>query len=249
MQSNKIVSIIIPFYNNINETLIAIKSVLFQSYKNFEILLIDDASTDSLIKLKEFISIYSNIFYYRNFSNMGPSYSRNIGIEKSKGDFIVFLDSDDTILEDKIKIQLKYMIENDISFSHTSYFKYNTITKKTTIIRSGKNTYTFPFVAFHCLIATPTVMVKKDFIKKVSFDNSKRIGEDGLMWINLSRFEKLHGLDQPLTIVNVSKNTTSLNKSNIIIALKQNSEELNKHNSFYSFLLKLYILCLKIKHF
>ena len=180
---------------------------------------------------------------------MGPSYSRNLGINTSKGEYIGFLDSDDTFLKDKIKVQLNYMIENDINFCHTSYFKNDTILRKTKIVKSGKHNYSFPFVAFHCLIATPTVMVKKDFIKNFNFDINKRIGEDGLMWINLSRFEKLYGLDQPLTIVNISKQTTSSNKANILLALEQNSVELNKFNALYSFLLKLYILCSKIRRF
>jgi glycosyltransferase involved in cell wall biosynthesis len=242
MKSEPLVSVIIPFYNNISDTLRSINSVLRQSYKNYEILLIDDASTDSVSKLLDFISSCNNIYYFKNSVNMGPSYSRNVGIYNSKGDFVAFLDSDDTLLEHKISIQLKYMIKNNIQFSHTSYFQFNNFSKTQKIINSGKYNYSFPFVAFHCLIATPTVMVKKDLLSKFHFDNSKRVGEDGLMWISLSRFVNLTGIDQPLTIVNVNKKTTSLNKSNILLALKQNSEELKKYNPLYSLLLKLYII-------
>ena len=156
-----LVSVIIPFYNNIEVLHTAINSVLDQTYKNVEIILIDDYSSNSLDQIKKYLLI-EKVKYFRNESNKGPGFSRNVGIENSSGDYLAFLDADDTWLNNKLEIQLNYMQKNNYLFSHTSYFRNNQDNGKIKKIRSGFINYVYPIPIFFCRIATPTVMIKKN---------------------------------------------------------------------------------------
>lgn len=96
MQHNPLVSVIIPTYNRANLISRSLQSVLGQTYKNWEIILVDDASHDNIeeVIMQEKKRI-PNITYLKNTNNCGVSYSRNVGIKHAKGDYIAFLDSDD----------------------------------------------------------------------------------------------------------------------------------------------------------
>ncbi|QVK19611.1 glycosyltransferase [Mycoplasmatota bacterium] len=117
-----LVSIITPVYNSelfIKET---IESVLNQTYVNFEMICVDDCSTDSSgTIIKEYQEKDKRIKYIRLDSNSGAAFSRNIALVKARGRFIAFLDSDDIWDKHKLEIQIKFMKENNIGFSFTSY--------------------------------------------------------------------------------------------------------------------------------
>lgn len=90
------ISIIMPTYNRVGMMKQAIESILRQTYKNIEIVIIDDNSSDDTeITVKELVSNGCNILYYKNANNMGPGYNRNKGYCLSRGEYIVFMDDDD----------------------------------------------------------------------------------------------------------------------------------------------------------
>lgn len=92
------ISVIIPVYNSAKYLQRCIESVIFQSYKNLEIILIDDCSKDNSYEIcKSFESVYDNIIVYKNEKNMGVSNTRNKGLRVAKGDYICFVDSDDWV--------------------------------------------------------------------------------------------------------------------------------------------------------
>ena len=99
------VSVIIPSYNNANYIARAIDSVLNQTYRDFEIIVVDDGSTDNT---KDIVSSYPNPVKYLGQDNRGPSSARNAGIAASRGEFIAFLDSDDYWLPEKLSIQMDF---------------------------------------------------------------------------------------------------------------------------------------------
>ena len=117
-----LVSIITPVYNSglfLDEM---IQSVISQSITNWELLLVDDFSSDNSISIIEkYTNKYPNINLIKNSKNIGPGLSRNKAIKKAKGRYIAFLDSDDIWKKDKLSIQLSFMQKNNISFSHASY--------------------------------------------------------------------------------------------------------------------------------
>ncbi len=114
--SNPLFSIIIPTYNRSNELRRALLSVLNQTFKNFEIIVIDDGSTDDTSDMIKF-NFHESVFYFKIENFGGPSKPRNIGIKLAKGDWVAFLDADDWWDENKLEICFKYInIETDFLY-------------------------------------------------------------------------------------------------------------------------------------
>ena len=110
------ISIIITSYNSEKFLKYSIQSVLDQSYKNFELIIVDDLTTDKSRKInKKFLKKYRKNKYFFLKKNSGTaSIPRNKGAEIAKGDFICFLDADDIWHEDKLKIQLNFLKKNHL---------------------------------------------------------------------------------------------------------------------------------------
>ena len=118
-----LVSVVIPTYNRKEKLIRAIKSVNDQSYKNIEIIIIDDTSdfnVESFLN-NNLVTTENNIKVFRNTSNLGPSLSRNMGVKKSTGEFIAFLDSDDFFLPDKIAKQIKAINDQNADFCYCGW--------------------------------------------------------------------------------------------------------------------------------
>ena len=98
-----LVSIIIPTYNRAKLVTEAVQSALSQTYTNFEILVIDDGSTDNT---EEMLKKYDNDIKYIKTERSGPGRARNLGISRAKGEFIAFLDSDDLWMDFKLDLQM-----------------------------------------------------------------------------------------------------------------------------------------------
>ena len=124
-----LVSIIMPSYNTARFIEESIKSVLAQTYTNWELIIVDDASTDNT---DEIVAPYchpreggdllsSKIHYLKNAQNSGAAVSRNRALAQAKGKWIAFLDSDDLWVPEKLEKQLKFMAENGYAFSYTRY--------------------------------------------------------------------------------------------------------------------------------
>ena len=115
------VSVITPSYNSIRFIGETIVSVQNQSYENWEMIIIDDASTDeSVTKIKEIIEGDSRIRLVSLKENIGAAKARNIAIQEARGRYIAFLDSDDIWLPHKLKTQLLFMEEMSVAFSYAS---------------------------------------------------------------------------------------------------------------------------------
>ena len=111
-----LVSIIIPYYKKKDFISLTIESILKQSYKNFEIIIINDEQTDESNDVLENIKkIDSRISIIKNKSNIGAGYSRNKGIENANGKFLAFCDSDDLWKMNKLENQLKFMKKMDLN--------------------------------------------------------------------------------------------------------------------------------------
>lgn len=207
-----IISVIIPFHNRIDLLHESIMSVLSQSYEYFEIILIDDNSSE--YELSVDITNDKRVKIYKNGLKRGPASARNLGIEKSTGKYIAFLDSDDLFMPEKLEKQLKVMIENeDIFFSHTSYIGFNGITGEQKYIDSGKlSGDVYPDILFSCPIATPTVMIKREIFEIYKFIEGYALGEDIILWSTIARNYKIYGIDQALTKVRVVDTSASRNK-------------------------------------
>ena len=152
---NNKVDIIIPVYNSQKYICKTIKSVFRQTYKNWKLIIIDDASTDNTRKIVERICVKikdkTKIMILRNNINKGQAFSRNRGLKHSKSKFVTFLDSDDYWDKNKLKKQIKFMLSNNYDFSYTDYkiIKNNQI-KKITV----PNSYSYNSFIYNSSINT-----------------------------------------------------------------------------------------------
>lgn len=119
-----LISIITPVYNCEKVIKDTIECVVKQSYKNWELLLVDDCSTDNSAKIiMEYKEKDSRIKYYKLEENSGAATARNKALEESKGRFIAYLDSDDLWKENKLEVQVEFMLKNEYAFTCTDYEK------------------------------------------------------------------------------------------------------------------------------
>ncbi len=164
-----LVSIIIPVYNAekyIDET---IHSVINQTYKNWELLLIDNCSTDSsLNKLYEYESNTVRVFK-TNFNSGGPAVPRNLGIQHARGKYLAFLDADDLWEPQKLEVQLQYLQSNDFVCSLSSIIDDESKLKKRASPTRNKH-YTFCDLMKRNRVIHSSVMVSRDKFSSVMFD-------------------------------------------------------------------------------
>ena len=122
-----LVSIITPCYNSSDYISDAIDSVINQEYKKWEMIIVDDFSSDDSVKIvKKYIEKDSRISIIQLDFNKGPGYARNQAIKKAKGQYYAFLDSDDLWHSQKLQRQIQFMNQKNIAFS---YAKYNFISE------------------------------------------------------------------------------------------------------------------------
>ncbi len=181
-----LISVIMPFYKKKPYFSDALKSVLNQSYKNIEIIIVyDDNELEDLSYVNSQVSNKKNISLILNNKNLGVAKSRNIGIEKSKGQFIAFLDCDDIWLPEKIELQYQFMHKNNFRISHTNY---KIIDYKNNIIGENISKYelTYKELINSCDIGLSTVMCKREVFNISKFKEIKT-KEDYALWLELSR--------------------------------------------------------------
>lgn len=227
-----LVSVIIPVYNDVL-VVEAVESVLKQTYKNIEIIVIDDGSESYIAKLLE---QYSRKIQYKKTINQGAAAARNKGIFLSKGKYIAFLDSDDLFLPNKIEKQVRLMRERKALFSYTGYKRIDLNTgKEISIINYNGKTVKYPEILSSCGIAMPTVMLDREILNGKLFNEHLHIAEDVCAWIDISYKHNLFVLDEILTIVRTDENSSAYNKYklrmgilNIINHIAKN-EEYSKH--------------------
>lgn len=179
---NPLVSIIIPFYNNVGWLIEAVDSALAQTYSPFEILVVDDGSQEDL---GSFLDKYLDQINYIRKENGGPATARNLGIERARGEYIAFLDSDDLWLKDKLSIQMEKMLRYGCVWSCCGYERFGDENGVYMMTPDGSD-----YIASNNsrYIATPTVVIRTDVLRadhRLRFNNRMRYGQDAYMWLNM----------------------------------------------------------------
>jgi teichuronic acid biosynthesis glycosyltransferase TuaG len=181
----ELISIIIPYYRKKIYIESAINSVLKQTYKNFELIIIyDDENKEDLSFLKKIIKKDKRIKLYINRKNLGAGRSRNKGIKLSKGSLIAFLDADDLWSHNKIKKQIFFMKKNVIDVSHTSYHIINTNNR---IIGSRRaKDMNHKLLLNSCDIGLSTVILRKKIITNTIKFANINTKEDYVLWLKIT---------------------------------------------------------------
>ena len=194
------ISVIIPTYNRARFLDRAIKSILEQSLKAHEIIVVDDGSDDKtdlvLNKYKDSIKVIKQ-------SNKGVSFARNIGIKSSSAEWIALLDSDDEWLKDKLKIQYEFHQKNrHLLFSHTKerWVKNSKIVNQKSKHQKPEG-YCFRDNLEFCKISPSTVMIHRSIFESVGyFDEDLKVCEDYDLWLRILREFELGLINKELTI-------------------------------------------------
>jgi len=189
------ISIIIPYYKKKEFIFNCINSILKQTYQNFEVIIVnDECSIESKLLLEEISQKDLRIKVFNNKNNSGVGVSRNIGIKKSKGKFLAFIDADDEWIKNKLKFQVYFMKRNKLLFTHTSYFIIN---DKNKLIGkfSVKSSIKYENLLNSCDIGLSTVMINSKIKKDLKFGNLKT-KEDYVLWLKLSKKYNLYGINK-----------------------------------------------------
>lgn len=232
-----------PSYNSAEFISESIKSVQAQTYNNWELLIIDDCSTDQTISIiNSFMQLDNRIFLIKNTTNRGAAFSRNEGLKKAIGEWIAFLDSDDLWNEAKLCKQINFMLSNNYSFSYTNYSEISENGAPTGRVftgpkRIGKflmNSYNF----MGCL----TVMYNQKSIGEICINDDIKKANDYAMWLKVIKKADAYLLDEVLAEYRfrLSGSITSRNKGIIpIIKRYYNLHVLRGTNIYSAFVLSL----------
>jgi len=192
------VTVVVPFIGDVAWLEEAVRSALAQTLAPVEVIVVTDAPLERTAHLEardERIRIIEG-------AGTGPAAARNRGVQAARGELIAFLDADDLFLPTKLELQLSAMDEQGLGFSHTSYERMADDGTPIDIIPSGRQTgKVYPAILLHCVVATPTVVVRRDLLGPEPFRESLRVADDTLLWIALARRTPFLGIDRPLTRV------------------------------------------------
>ncbi len=242
-----LVSVIIPYYKKRNFVKKTLISVINQSYENFEIFIIyDDTNLNDFEFLKETAKIDNRIKIIKNNANLGAGFSRNIGIDRSNGKYIAFLDADDTWSPDKLQSQISFMKKNNYKITHTSYYIVDD-KKKIIGFRKARDLVSIDEILKSCDIGLSTVILEKNLLvdDKIKFPQLKT-KEDFVFWLML--FKKKHNffaLDMYLTNWTDTKNSLS---SSTFQKLKDGYRVYNQYMNFNIVKSLYYLFCLSLNY-
>lgn len=211
------VSVIIPTYNCDKYICEAIDSVLCQSYCEYEIIVIDDGSTDNTR------SIIDNGYFtvkYHYLENNGVAAARNFGISIAQGEFIAFLDADDKWMPTKLEKQVNYFLSDDslgMVFTENLFFDVHGITQKRVNKRANlMHGDLVRNIFINSYVATPTVMVRKSVFEAVGlFEEELVVAEDDNMWMRIGMKFNIELIDETLVQCRIAPESLSRKKSSI----------------------------------
>ena len=238
----QLVSIIMPLYNCETYVLASIESVSSQTYKNWELIIVDDCSTDNSFSVsEEYIQDEPRIKLYQMNKNSGVATVRNHAIDLAQGDFIAFLDSDDIWLPSKLEKQITFMETENILLSYTSYYTMNEKSETMGMYHAEKRVTYYDMLKTSS-IGTLTTVYNAKKLGKYYF---KDIGhEDYAMKLQILRdINYAGGLDEPLAKYRMTNNGLSGNKFKTALwqwKIYRESEQLSLLKSLYYFVHYVY---------
>lgn len=195
------VSVIIPAYNNARFLQEAVESVFAQTYQDYEIIVIDDGSTDNT---KEVLAPYLDRIQYIYQPNRGASSARNTGIRHSHGDYIAFLDADDIWLPEKLRIQVEYLNNHpDTAMVYALALRVDVNGRasnhRNMLKRSLPCGDIFNALFFRDFITLSSVVIRKRILDAIGlFDESFTHAEDHELWLRIARQFKIFGIGEYL---------------------------------------------------
>lgn len=202
---NELVSIITPSYNTAKFIDKTIESVQAQTYPNWEMIIVDDCSTDNTDEIVAGYMSDKRIKYIKNEKNSGAAVSRNRALREAKGKWIAFLDSDDLWIPVKLEMQIGFMEKNGYHFSYTNYEEIDEqdqplgvkVTGPKRVSKQGMYNYCYP----GCL----TVMYDAEYVGMIQIKDIKK-NNDYAMWLDVCQESDCWLLDEYLGLYRKGRN-------------------------------------------
>ena len=211
MTENKdygLVSIVMPNFNGSKYLQETIDSVIAQTYKNWELLLVDDCSTDNSIEIARSYGD-DRIRILQNEKNGGAAVSRNHALREARGRWIAFLDSDDVWRSEKLERQIKFMVENNYGFSYTKYSHMSEDSSPLGVTVTGpKRIGKFKMFCYD-YIGCLTVIYDAERVGLIQVDPTLKSRNDYAMWLKVCKKCVCYKLDEDLAIYRIRKNSLS----------------------------------------
>lgn len=213
---NHLVSIITPTYNSEHYIDRTIKSILAQTYRNWELLITDDCSNDKTVEIvQSYIKIDDRIKLFQLRENSGSGIARNNSIIKAQGRFIAFCDSDDCWLPKKLEFQTNFMLNNNLGFTYSSYFLVDENQVDIGRVEARKQ-ITYRDILKNNYIGCLTAIYDTELVGKPLMPDI-RIRQDWVLWIKiLEKLQVAQGIIKPLAIYTKRSNSISSNKLKLI---------------------------------
>lgn len=213
--ASPLVSVVIPAYNSAEFIGEAIESVLKQTYKNVEIIVVDDGSTDATVDI---VKQYRGVNLLQQ-KNQGSAVARNLAIENAKGSYIAFLDSDDVWWTGKLELQLEAMSKSGYGMSYSGFIWWKPTLDgsysppenefaleanpnlSTALLHTG---WTYADLLLDCIVWTSTVVIEKTLLFESGlFNPDFRKGQDYELWLRLSRISPMIAVEQPTALYRI----------------------------------------------
>ena len=229
------VDIIIPVYNSETFIIKTINSIINQTYNNWRIIIIDDASTDRTLYILN--NVYKNFIFkgklliIKNTINRGQGYCRNIGLKYSRSKFIAFIDADDLWMKKKLEKQIKFMKDFGHVFTYTDY-KIST-KNKNKIIYVPLN-YNYSKFILNTSIATSTMIICNEVIN-IFFPSKIRLCEDYIFKCKLLRRYNAYKFPGAYTKYVIRKDSLQSSRMKVLLALWAINKKFNKMSIIKNF--------------
>jgi len=225
-----LVSVIIPSYNRAHYIKETIDSILAQTYKNFEIIVIDDGSSDNT---REVLEAYKDRISYFYQENQGVASTRNRGVEEARGEYVSFLDCDDIWFPEKLEKQIEYVNEHPhVALVCAEVHIINSDGKFVKHVKRDESLpLTFENLFEQSLVHVPTTIVKRQVILALGgFDPTVAISDDYDLWLRLIKRYSCHYMPIPLAKYrihsgNLMKQFDKRLRNNLIIFRKKEITE------------------------
>lgn len=213
MKNDSLVSIVMPAYNAAGFISESIQSVLQQSYENWELLVIDDASQDETLNIvKEFVAKDPRIRLHPLPANQGAGFARNIGIKASEGEYICFLDADDLWKPEKLQLQLDFMEKQDAEVCYASYELINEEGKRLNRVIRALKVLPFTKLLKANYVGNLTGIYHAGSLGKIYCPLIRKRQDWGLWLLAVKKAGEAKGIQVPLAYYRIRKHSISGNK-------------------------------------
>jgi len=249
MKNNYRIDIILPVYNSKDFIIDTLNSIINQTYNNWKLVLVDDNSNDGTSALIiDFINHNINkkkIIFIKNKKNKGQAYSRNLALKYCNSEYVAFIDSDDLWEKNKLKKQIKYMLDSGCSFTYSDYKSI-----KNSKIKIIKTPDFFDYKSFikNTSIATSTIILKKKILNNISFPKLK-LCEDYYLKCQILKSNNAYKCPGIYSFYRLRDNSLQSNRLKVLLAVWNINKNLNNMNYIHNLISIFWITCNSLKKY